>query len=58
MIIGAPIVVSSKNVEGDHAFFRVGLKMPAGVAGGGYMIFGVPASEQTQVTTTPIAGQR
>ena len=45
MIIGAHIVVASKDAEADHRFFRDVLGLNAVDAGGGYLIFGLPASE-------------
>jgi catechol 2,3-dioxygenase-like lactoylglutathione lyase family enzyme len=45
MIIGAHIVVASKDAEADHRFFREVLKLDAVDAGGGYLIFGMPAAE-------------
>jgi len=45
MIIGTHTVLSSKNPEADHAFFRDVLKLASVDAGGGYVIFGLPESE-------------
>ena len=45
MIVGAHIVVASKDAEADHTFFREVLKLDAVDAGGGYLIFGLPKSE-------------
>jgi hypothetical protein len=45
MIVGAHVVLSSKNPEADHAFFRDVLQLSSIAAGGGYVIFGLPESE-------------
>lgn len=45
MIVGAHVVVASKDAEADHRFFREVLNLNAVDAGGGYLIFGLPASE-------------
>lgn len=45
MIVGAHIVVASKDADADHKFFREVLKLDAVDAGGGYLIFGLPKSE-------------
>jgi hypothetical protein len=45
MIIGAHVVVASKDPEADHKFFREVLNLTSVDAGGGYIIFGLPASE-------------
>lgn len=45
MIVGAHVVVASKNSEADYEFFREVLKLNSVDAGGGYMIFGLPTSE-------------
>lgn len=45
MIVGAHVVVASKDAEADHRFFSDVLKLNAVDAGGGYLIFGLPASE-------------
>jgi hypothetical protein len=45
MIVGAHVVIASKDAEADHQFFREVLKLNSVDAGGGYMIFGVPAAE-------------
>ncbi len=45
MIVGAHVVVASKDPEADHAFFRDVLKLSSVDAGGGYIIFGLPKSE-------------
>jgi len=43
------VVIASANAEADHAFFRDVLNLPAVDAGGGYIIFGLPASEASSV---------
>ena len=45
MIVGAHVVVASKDADADHEFFRDVLKLNSVDAGGGYMIIGLPASE-------------
>src|SRR5215813_7510105 len=45
MIIGAHSVIYSKDPETDHRFLRDVLRLPAVDAGGGYLIFGLPAAE-------------
>ena len=45
MIIGTHTVVSSTDPEKDYAFFRDVLGLKSVDAGGGYIIFGLPASE-------------
>jgi hypothetical protein len=45
MIVGTHVVVASKDAEADHRFFREVLNLNAVDAGGGYLIFGLPASE-------------
>src|SRR5208282_958052 len=45
MIIGAHVVVYSKNPESDRAFFRDVLKFPAVDAGRGWLIFALPPAE-------------
>ena len=45
MIVGAHVVIASRDAEADHKFFREVLNLDAVDAGGGYMIFGLPASE-------------
>ena len=45
MIIGAHVVLASKDPEADYAFFRDVLKLSSVDAGGGYVIFGLPQSE-------------
>jgi len=45
MIIGTHTVVASKDPEADHKFFRDVLGLKSVDAGGGYVIFGLPASE-------------
>jgi hypothetical protein len=44
MIIGAHMIITSKNPKADHAFLREVLKLPH-VDDGGYLIFGLPPSE-------------
>ena len=45
MIVGAHIVIASKDSEADHKFFREVLNLSAVDAGGGYLIFGLPPGE-------------
>jgi hypothetical protein len=45
MLTGAHIVVASKDPEADYAFFRDILNLGSIDGGGGYLIFGLPASE-------------
>ncbi len=45
MITGTHTVIASKDATADHEFFRDVLGLSAVDAGGGYMIFGLPASE-------------
>jgi len=45
MIVGAHVVLASKNPEADHAFFRDVFKLSSIAAGGGYVIFRLPESE-------------
>jgi len=45
MINGAHVVVYSKDVEADRAFFRDVLKFPTVDAGHGWLIFAMPPSE-------------
>lgn len=45
MIIGTHTVVASADPEADYAFFRDVLGLNSVDAGGGYIIFGLPASE-------------
>ena len=45
MIIGAHVVLASKNPEADHAFFRDVLKLSSIDLDGSYVIFGLPESE-------------
>ena len=45
MIIGAHVVVASTDPKADHTFFREVLNLTSVDAGGGYIIFGLPASE-------------
>ena len=45
MINGAHVVIYSTDPEADRAFFRDVLKFPNVDVGGGWLIFGLPASE-------------
>ncbi len=45
MLVGAHIVIASKDDEADRRFFRETLGLSAVDAGGGYLIFGLPAAE-------------
>lgn len=45
MILGAHVIVYSKDAEADRKFFRDVLKFPAVDAGGGWLIFAMPAAE-------------
>ena len=45
MIVGAHVVIASADPEADHRFFRDVLNLSSVDAGGGYIIFGLPASE-------------
>ena len=45
MIVGAHVVIASKDSEADHKFFREVLELNSVDAGGGYMILGLPTSE-------------
>lgn len=45
MIVGGHITIASSNPDADTAFFRDMLKLPNVDAGGGYIIFGLPACE-------------
>lgn len=45
MIVGAHIMIPSTNADADIAFFRDVLKFPHVDAGGGFLIFGLPAAE-------------
>ena len=45
MIIGAHVVVASRDSDADHQFFRDVLKLDSVDAGGGYMIIGLPTAE-------------
>ena len=45
MITGAHAVIYSTNAEADRAFLRDVLKLPDVDAGGGWLIFALPASE-------------
>src|SRR5688572_19300409 len=45
MIVGTHVVIASNAAKADHEFFRDVLGLSAVDAGGGYLIFGLPASE-------------
>jgi catechol 2,3-dioxygenase-like lactoylglutathione lyase family enzyme len=45
MIAGAHVIVYSRDVEADRAFFRDVLRMPNVDAGDGWLIFALPAAE-------------
>lgn len=45
MIVGAHVVVASTDPDADYKFFRDVLNLSSVDAGGGYIIFGLPASE-------------
>ena len=45
VITGAHTVIYSRDPEADRAFFRDVLGLPSVDAGGGWLIFGLPASE-------------
>jgi|ERR1700722_4565745 len=45
MINGAHVVVYTKDPQADRAFFRDLLKFPSVEAGGGWLIFAMPAAE-------------
>jgi catechol 2,3-dioxygenase-like lactoylglutathione lyase family enzyme len=45
MLIGAHTVLYSSNPNANRAFFREMLKLAGVDAGGGFMIFGLPAAE-------------
>lgn len=45
MIVGAHVMLQSRNPTADRAFFGGVLKLPSVDAGGGFMIFGVPPAE-------------
>jgi len=45
VITGAHTVVYSRDADADRAFFRDVLDLPAVDAGGGWLIFGLPAAE-------------
>jgi hypothetical protein len=45
MLTGAHMVLYSRNVEADRAFFREVLKLPSVDGGGGFLIFALPAAE-------------
>lgn len=45
MIVGAHVMLQSRNPSADKAFFGGVLKLPSVDAGGGFLIFGVPPAE-------------
>jgi predicted enzyme related to lactoylglutathione lyase len=45
VITGAHTVIYSRDAEADRAFFRDVLALPSVDAGGGWLIFGLPAAE-------------
>ena len=45
MIIGAHVMLQSRNPSADKAFFGGVLNLPSVDAGGGFLIFGVPPAE-------------
>ncbi len=45
MIIGAHVVIYSRDAEADRAFFRDVLGFPSVDAGGGWLIFALPPAE-------------
>jgi hypothetical protein len=45
MIVGAHVVLTSKNPEADHAFFREVLKLSSIDLDGSYVIFNLPDAE-------------
>jgi hypothetical protein len=45
MIIGAHVILSSTDPEGDRAFFRDVLRLTNVDVGGGWLIFGLPPAE-------------
>jgi len=45
MILGAHVIVYSRDAEADRAFFRDVLGFPSVDAGGGWLIFGLPGGE-------------
>ena len=45
MINGAHVIIYSKNVDADRAFFRDVLQLPAVDAGRGWLIFALPPPE-------------
>jgi hypothetical protein len=45
MIIGAHVIIDSKDPGADRAFFRDVLGFPAVDAGGGWLIFALPSAE-------------
>jgi hypothetical protein len=45
MINGAHVMIQSKDADADREFLTEVFKLPSADAGGGFMIFGLPASE-------------
>lgn len=45
MIVGAHVMLQSRNPSADRAFFGGVLNLPSVDAGGGFLIFGVPPAE-------------
>ena len=45
MIVGAHVIINSKDQAADRAFLRDVLKLPHVDVGGGWLIFGLPPSE-------------
>ena len=45
MIVGAHVMLQSRNPSADKAFFGGVLNLPSVDAGGGFLIFGVPPAE-------------
>ena len=45
MITGAHVIVYTKDADADRAFFRDILQFPSVDAGGGWLIFAMPAAE-------------
>lgn len=52
MIIGTHVMIQSKDAAADMAFMRDVLKFPVVDAGGGFMIYGVPATDLAVHTST------
>jgi len=45
MIIGAHVLIQSRDEKADKAFFKDVLKLPSVDAGEGFLIFGLPSAE-------------